>query len=134
MAESLIFVFTQKIQEGKLDDVKQYIQEVDELVETKEPQLIAFVQYVDPTGSEITSIHIHPDSESMEFHMEVAAQHISESARFLRTEKVLILGSPSDRLLGRLQAFGGTIGQDLNLAVKGRVGGFTRFPAVAART
>jgi hypothetical protein len=45
----------------------------------KEPRLIAFNVYVDQDGSNATVVQVHPDADSMLFHMQVARDHISEA-------------------------------------------------------
>jgi len=81
MSEPFIFIGTHSIREGKLQNLKQYEQELVALVEANEPRLIAFHIFVNEDGTQATTIQVHPDAASMAFHMQVIGQKISERMR-----------------------------------------------------
>ena len=106
MSKPLIYISTWKIKEGRLEDYKRFVKELMELVETKEPQLIAFNVFFNEDETEMTSIHVHPDAASMDFHMQVMAQVVGEDmvewierADFLGPKHIEIYGTPSAALL-----------------------------------
>jgi hypothetical protein len=72
MSGPIVFVGTYRIPEGKLEEWKQGNREMTEFVEVNEPRVIAMHTYINEDGTEATTMHIHPDSESLEFHMEVS--------------------------------------------------------------
>ena len=69
---------TWKIREGRLEDYKRFAKELIEHVQTKEPQLIAFNIYFNEDQTEMTSIQVHPNAASMDFHMQMLAKVIGE--------------------------------------------------------
>jgi hypothetical protein len=79
MSEPLILVSTFRVKEGKLDDLKRYYKKIMEIVESKEPQLIAFHGFLNEDGTEMTSIQVHPDTASMDLHMQVMRDNWDES-------------------------------------------------------
>jgi hypothetical protein len=106
MYKPLIFVSTWKIREGRLEDYKQFAKELIVHVKAKEPQLIAFNMYFNEDETEMTSIQVHPDAASMDFHIQVLAKVIGENmvewidrADFLEPKHIEIYGSPSAKLL-----------------------------------
>jgi hypothetical protein len=106
MIKPLIFVSTWKIREGRLENYKQFAVEFMEHVKAKEPQLIAFNMYFSEDETEMTSIQVHPDSASMDFHLQVLAKVIGEDmiewidrADFLEPQHIEIYGTPSAKLL-----------------------------------
>ena len=106
MSKPLIFVSTWKIREGRLEDYKQFARELIEHVKAKEPQFIAFNMYFNEDETDMTSIQIHPDAASMDFHMQVLAKVIGEDmvewidrADFLEPKHIEIYGPPSAKLL-----------------------------------
>ena len=112
MYKPLIFVSTWKIKEGRLDEYKKFAKEFIEHVKTREPQLIAFNVYFNEDETEMTSIQVHPDAASMDFHMQVMAQVIGEDmiewigrADFLEPKQFEIYGTPSAKLLEADQRF-----------------------------
>ena len=78
MSEPLIFAFNVVLQEEKFDDYKSHADELVEFIESKEPQLIAFEVYAKDEGTQVTNVFIHPNAESEDFHLEVAAEKVQE--------------------------------------------------------
>jgi hypothetical protein len=128
MAAPFIFIGTHRLKEGKLQDLKQYEQELVALVEANEPRLIAFHIFVNDDGTQATTIQVHPDAASMEFHMQVLGQKISQAYAFLeRTEHIEVYGTPSDQVLELIRQLAGS---GVPLSVKAdHLGGFTRATA-----
>jgi quinol monooxygenase YgiN len=130
MSEPFIFIGTHTLREGKLQDFKQQWQELLEMVEAKEPRLIAFHAYVNEDGTELTIVQVHPDADSMGFHMQVVRDHISEAHQSVveKTERIDIYGNPSDTVLEMIRQVAES---EAPLNVKAHhLGGFTRSSAV----
>lgn len=79
-AAPLIFVFTYPIKEGSLEDYREFNRDFAEFVEAKEPRLIACEVYVNEEGTEATSVLVHPDADSEDFHMHVAGGKLQQDA------------------------------------------------------
>ena len=56
-----------------------------DFVETNEPRMIAFHMYLDQDGNTLSIVQVHPDSASMEFHMQVNAKHFATAFDWLDT-------------------------------------------------
>ena len=129
MGEPLIFVFNLALQEGKFDDYRSYADELVEFVETEEPRLIAFEVYANNEGRQVTNIFIHPDAESEDFHMQVAAEKVNEGSQFVDFARMTIdvYGRPSDAVLQELNKLADS---GVPVRVNSRhLGGFLRQPA-----
>ena len=79
MTEPFIFIGTYTIKEGKLEDFKPYWREWVDFVEESEPRLIAFNAYVSDDGTEVGIVQVHPDVDSMEFHMKLIREHVEHA-------------------------------------------------------
>jgi hypothetical protein len=106
MTSPLIYISTWGIKEGRLEDYKSFASELVELVEAREPQLIAFNVFLDESESEMTSIQVHPDAASMDTHMEVVGAILGEDmvewaerADFLEPKRFEVYGAPNVALL-----------------------------------
>ena len=134
MYKPLIFVSTWKIREGRLQDYKRFAKELIEHVKAKEPQFIAFNMYFNEDETEMTSIQVHPDAASMDFHIQVLAKVIGEDmvewidrADFLEPKHIEIYGTPSAKLLEADQPL---VDAGIPLSVKPiHFAGFTRSEA-----
>jgi predicted metallo-beta-lactamase superfamily hydrolase len=106
MAGPLIYIGTYTVKNGKLEECKQRLGELVDLVETNEPRLIAFHIYLDEQASTISVVQVHPDSDSMEFHLKVVSEHLTGAFEYLEaTVGEQLYGSPSDTLADMLQAY-----------------------------
>ena len=77
MSASFIYVGTMSVKPGRIEALRKQLVELVDFVETNEPRVIAFHAYLDEPGNRLTMVHVHPDSASMEFHMQVNAKHFA---------------------------------------------------------
>lgn len=126
MTAPFIFVGTHRIKEGQLDAYIEYFREFAEFVKENEPRLIVFEGYVNDEGNRMTIVQVHPDAESMEFHMQTIGKHVGEAYdRFLDgTERIDVYGVPSGGVLEMIRHLA-SMNEPLNVSVR-PVAGFTR--------
>jgi quinol monooxygenase YgiN len=79
MPAPFIYIGTYEVAEGRLDDAKKSLAEHAEFVEANEPRLISFHFYLDHDARTVTMLQVHPDSASMDFHMQLIAEHITSA-------------------------------------------------------
>jgi NAD(P)-dependent dehydrogenase (short-subunit alcohol dehydrogenase family) len=122
----LIFVATNRLKPGRLDAERRRVPGLVEFVEQNEPQLIAFNEYVNDDGTEVTVVQVHPDAASMQKHLgiigERAAQAYDETLD--ATLAVQIFGPVDPQMLNTMRAQTGE-GVSLTVATE-HLGGFTR--------
>jgi hypothetical protein len=128
MTAPFIHVATYKIKQGKLEDYEKLWRGLVECVKTNEPRLLAFNTYFTEDGTEGTTIQVHPDAESMEFHMKVAGARILEGYPLLETiESINVFGTPTE---GVREMYAQMAGPGVSVNFKARhLGGFTRLAA-----
>jgi quinol monooxygenase YgiN len=129
MSEPFIFIGTHRLKDGKLQDFEKSFGELVEVVESNEPRLIAFNGYSNEDGTEVAVVQVHPDAASMEFHMQVVWEHITQAYEELLDETISIqvFGELSDAAREMMQQLAGS---GVPLSVKPNpLGGFTRSKA-----
>jgi uncharacterized protein YndB with AHSA1/START domain/quinol monooxygenase YgiN len=105
MSQPFIHIGTFRIKEGKFEEVTRSYREVVETVEEHEPRMIAFHGFVNEDGTEMTVIQLHPDTASMDFHMQVLTDKLGEYvARALGPDLIELrrseyYGTPSESAL-----------------------------------
>ena len=129
MSSPFIFIATNRLKPGRLDRERQRVPGLVEFIGANEPRLIAFNEYVNEAGDEVTVVQIHPDTASIEAHMGIVGERAREAyAETLdATVRVQVFGRPSDAIMEalRLQA-----GNGVEISVNGEhLGGFTRSAA-----
>jgi hypothetical protein len=126
MSGPFIFIATNRLKPGKLDDEKTRVPGLVDFVEANEPRLIAFNEYVNDEGTEVAVVQVHPDADSMAFHMEVVAERAATAyAQTIdATTGIQVFGTPSNAIVGMLRR---QAGAGVPLSVKPHhLGGFTR--------
>jgi len=128
MFQPLVYVDTSDVREGALEELKGAIQELAAFVEANEPRLIAYNVYISDDGSEMTVMHVHADSASLDYHMDVAGPRFGSFAQLVTLSSIRIYGEPSERALGQLHDKARLLGSG-DVIVQALHAGFSRFAA-----
>ena len=126
MSGPFIFIATNRLKEGKLEEERRRVPGLCDFIEANEPRLIAFNEYASEDETEVGVVQIHPDAESMEFHMEVVGERAAQAyAETLEaTTSIAVYGEPSDAVLAMLSR---QAGAGVPMVVKQHhLGGFKR--------
>jgi hypothetical protein len=129
MSSPFIFIATNALKPGKLDDERKRVPGLVEFIESNEPRLIAFNEYVSEAGDEVTVVQVHPDAASMEAHMGIVGERARQAyAETLdATVRVQVFGEPTAAILEVLRR---QAGNGVEITVNGEhLGGFTRSSA-----
>lgn len=126
MSVPIVSIDVSEVRQGKLEQLKTLMKELVEFVEANEPRPIAYQMFLDQAGTMMTVIQVHPDSESMELHMDVAASLFPRFWDLLTLLRIDICGEPSDELVRRMGQKGRMLG-DAPVLVHRLHAGFTRF-------
>ena len=129
MSGPFIFIATNKLKEGKLEAERRRVPGLSDFIEASEPRLLAFNEYANKDGTEVSVVQVHPDAASFEFHMGVVRERAERAyAETLEgTTSVQVYGTPSDGILEMLRQ---QAGSGVALTVRPHhLGGFTRAKA-----
>ena len=126
----IVYVDTSDVRQGALDELKPAMQELVDFVQANEPRIIAFNVYFSDDGTRMTVVHVHPDSASLEYHMEVVGPVFRQFVEFVSLSAIHIYGEPSEKVLSQSHEKARVLGRDA-VVVDSLHAGFTRF-AVSA--
>ena len=132
MSGSIVIVDTSDIREGKLEELRRAVAELAEFVEANETETISYQVFFGDGDGQMTVLQIHPDSASMERHMEVAGPVFAKFADLLVLRTIDIYGSPSEKVLELLRRKAELLGT-ATVAVHDRQAGFARFVSAPVR-
>jgi quinol monooxygenase YgiN len=99
MSDAILYLDTSDVREGALDELKPAIKRLVAFVEANEPRLIAYNVYLSEDGTRMTVVSMHPDSASLEYHMEVARPLFREFVDLVTLSSIHIYGEPSEKVL-----------------------------------
>ena len=131
MSGPFIFIATNRLKPGKLDEEKARVPGLVDFIEANEPRLLAFNEYANEEGTEVAVVQIHPDADSMTTHMKVGMEHFATAyAEYLEAESSLqIHGNLTEDLIRAISAAAQTDGDDSNVTIRQPFAGFDRLPA-----
>jgi hypothetical protein len=122
----LIFIATNRLKDGKLAAERARVSDLVAFIDENESQLIAFNEYVNEAGTEVTVVQVHPDAASLRKHLGVVRDRAAAAygETLDGTLAIQIYGRVDDELLSTLRAQTGD-GVSLTVASE-HLGGFTR--------
>jgi hypothetical protein len=98
----IVYIDTSTIREGKLEELEAAMKHLAAFVEANVPQLISYGFFLDQDSTQMTVVAVHPDSASLEFHMDVGAEEFRQFADLIDLSRIEVYGVVSDAALERL--------------------------------
>lgn len=102
MSQPIVYVDTSTIREGRLQELEAAMQALAEFVEANVPRLIAYGFYLDADRTRMTVVAVHPDSASLEYHLDEGAAEFRKFAHLIELAGIEVYGGVSDAVLERL--------------------------------
>lgn len=107
MSGNIAFISRNKVKPGRLAELTQYYQEVVELIKATKPGTLTHIAYANADGTELTIIHLFPDAEAFDLHLQGVgprSQQFYEYAETLGLEIFGEISAPSLELMTRIAA------------------------------
>ena len=127
----ILYIDTSEVRDGALDELKQAIKGLVDFVEANEPRLIAYNVYFSDDGTRMTVVSLHPDSASLEYHMEVAGPRFRRFVELVTLSSIHIYGEPSENVLQQSHEKAPLLGRGGIVVVEPLHAGFVRVAAIA---
>lgn len=126
MSDPIVFISTHGIKEGKLEEYKQYFKHGSKDIESEKPETVAFLAYLNEDETEVSTVHVFPDSDAMDTHMEGVDERSEGAAEFLEFRKFEIYGTPSDDVTAMMEQAASAAGATVTVR-PALVGGYLRL-------
>jgi quinol monooxygenase YgiN len=84
MSDAIVFISHNKVKPGRFDALKAYAPRVAEAIDRDKPGTVVFLMYADPEGSRASIVHVFPDGDAMQRHLEGVDARASEAFRVHR--------------------------------------------------
>ena len=126
MPAPFIFIATNRLKPGKLNSEQKRLPDLIDFIQANEPRLIAFNEYANEEGTEVAVVQVHPDADSMVFHMELIAERAASAYADTidATTNIQVFGTPGGTVTDMLRR---QAGAGVPLSIKPHhLGGFTR--------
>jgi hypothetical protein len=125
MPPPIVYVDTSVIREGKQHELEVAMTDLAGFVEANMPRVISYGFFLDENRMQMTVVALHPDSESLQFHIDTGAAEFRKFADLIDLSKIEIYGVVSDGVLERLDRKARMLGSG-TVAVHELYAGFAR--------
>jgi len=126
MSDPIIYIDNSEILEGQFESLRSAMDELAQFVDANEPKLYAYRVYFNENRSRMTVIHIHPDADSLDFHMRVAGPMFPKFANYVNLLTIDLYGAPSEYAVEQLRQKAKTLGGG-TVRTHSLHAGFSRF-------
>ena len=132
MSGPLVYIDISDVRGGALEELRGAIDELAGFIESNVPSVLAYNVYLSDDGTEMTVVHVHADSTSLERHLEVGAPAFRKFADLVTLRAINVYGEPSERALEQLRAKARDLGSG-DLVVHTSGAGFSRLEPTPMR-
>jgi hypothetical protein len=126
----IVYIDHSRIREDSLDELKAGVQRLVDLIDAREPQLIAYGFYIDEDAMRMTVVAVHPDSASLERHLDIGSAEFRKLAHLVTLTAIECYGRPSERALEQLRHKAATLGDGGAIVSIERFAGFAHLVPV----
>ena len=126
MAVPIVYLDRSTINEGESEEVRRLIPELVEFIEQREPQLISYEFFVDDAAGQMTVVSVHPDSDSLRFHLDIGRSAFARFASLIDLETIEVFGPLRDEVVAMLEDKAAMLGRAATVRVHERLDGFAR--------
>jgi hypothetical protein len=102
MSPPIVYVDTSAIREGKQQELEVAMKHLATFVEANMPRVISYGLFLDQNRMQMTVVAVHPDSDSLQFHLETGATEFQKFADLIDLSRIEVYGVVSDGVLERL--------------------------------
>jgi len=126
-ARSIVYVDRSDLREGSLDDVKARIRALVEFVDAHQPQMSMYAVHLDEQAREMTVVSVHPNSASLERHIEMGASEFRKLSPYLTLREIEVFGPLSSKAADLVRQKAAALGDDGRVVFHARFAGFDRY-------
>jgi hypothetical protein len=129
MPEPIVYVDRSEIHAGQVEEVRELAFELVDFIKAREPRLLFYGFFFSEDGRQMSVIALHPDSESLELHLEVGGPGFRKFRDLITMKGIDVYGRPTDEVLDQLRQKAEMLGASEGIAVHGLESGFARLRA-----
>jgi len=108
MSGPLIMISRSRIKPGHRETYEAHLRQATEMVESEEPRVIAFNSWTSEDGTEVSTVHFHPDADSLDTHLKLYFERLAGPvAESVDSYELDIWGVASESALSALRSVPG---------------------------
>ena len=105
MTQPIVFISHSAIRDGQVEGLRAFIRRSAPMLAPDQPGTVAFLAYLDEEGSEVSIVHMFPNAEAMNAHLDGVQERSAAADAFIEITAYEIYGSPDPQVLQMMRAF-----------------------------
>jgi hypothetical protein len=130
MTGPIVYLDRSLIRSDDIAGLRGAVAALTEFVREREPRLLFYGIEIDEAISTFRVIAIHPDSDSLEFHLAIGGPEFRKVGAFIDLQRIEVIGSPSPAAIEQLRQKAAMLGTNVELSVRELTSGFERLSPV----
>jgi hypothetical protein len=126
----VVYIDRSDAHEDSLDELKAGIRALVAFVERHQPQMATYSVYLDEAAHQMAAVSVHPDSASLERHVEIGGPEFKKLAPFLTLRGIEVFGHLSDKAVELVRQKAATLGEGGRVTLHEQFAGFERLDPV----
>ena len=107
MGRPIVFISHQRVKPGRFAEFAALFAEGSKVIQADKPGTLVFLGFTDAARGETRIVHVFPDAEAMDRHMQGADERSARAYEFLEPMEIDVYGAPSAGVVSEIQALAG---------------------------
>jgi quinol monooxygenase YgiN len=129
MTDMVVYIDRSDVHEGHWDELKAGIRALVAFVDREQPQMVTYGFYLDEDARQMTVVAVHPDSASLERHVQIGGPEFKKLAPFIELRGIEVFGDLSESAVELLQQKAAALGDRGVVTMHEQFTGFDRIGA-----
>ena len=126
-AEPVVYVDRSDVRDGWWDELKVGVAQLAAFVERHQPQMASYCVYLDEDTRRMAVVSVHPDSASLERHIEIGTPEFKKLAPFIDLREIEVFGQLSDSAAELVRQKAAALGEHGAVTLHRTFAGFSRL-------
>ncbi|MGH3369100.1 MAG: hypothetical protein ACRDPR_03805 [Nocardioidaceae bacterium] len=126
-AGPILYIDRSDVHHDRWDELKAGIRSLVAFVDARQPQMVTHGFYLDEDADRMTVVSVHPDSASLERHMDLGGPEFKKLAPFLTLRQIEVFGRLSARAAELVRQKAGMLGDQGTVRFHEQYAGFDRL-------
>ena len=123
----VIYVDRSDVRVGAWDELKAGIRALVAFVDSRQPQMAAYGFYIDEDAHQMTVVSVHPDSASLERHIDIGGPEFKKLGSFIELREIEVFGRLSASAVELVQQKAAALGDGGVVKMHELFSGFDRI-------
>jgi len=126
-ARGVVYIDRSDVHPERWGELVDGVRALAAFVESQQPQMGAYAVYLDEKAHRMTVMSVHPDSASIERHIEIGGPEFKRLAPFLELREIEVFGHLSERAQELVRQKAAALGEDGSVTLHEQFAGFDRL-------